>query len=24
VGDCELFAEEFSSVLHRQAHGRDA
>ncbi|MBL7250009.1 protein TolQ [Alloalcanivorax sp. C16-2] len=24
VGDCEVFAEEFSSVLHRQAHGRDA
>ncbi|HCE40146.1 protein TolQ [Alloalcanivorax profundimaris] len=23
VGDCEVFAEEFSSVLHRQAHGRD-
>lgn len=22
VGECELFAEEFSSVLHRQAHGR--
>ncbi|MEY1662410.1 protein TolQ [Isoalcanivorax beigongshangi] len=22
VGDCEVFAEEFSSVLHRQAHGR--
>lgn len=21
VGDCEMFAEEFSSVLHRQAHG---
>ena len=24
LGDCEVFAEEFSSVLHRQAHGRDA
>lgn len=24
VGDCEMFAEEFSSVLHRQVHGRDA
>lgn len=24
VGDCEVFAEEFSSILHRQAHGRDA
>ncbi|ASK34629.1 protein TolQ [Alloalcanivorax mobilis] len=24
VGECEMFAEEFSSVLHRQAHGRDA
>ncbi|GAA5135478.1 protein TolQ [Alloalcanivorax gelatiniphagus] len=24
LGDCEMFAEEFSSVLHRQAHGRDA
>lgn len=23
VSDCEVFAEEFSSVLHRQAHGRD-
>ncbi|KAF0810233.1 biopolymer transport protein TolQ [Alcanivorax sp. S71-1-4] len=22
VGECEMFAEEFSSVLHRQAHGR--
>lgn len=22
IGECELFAEEFSSVLHRQAHGR--
>ncbi len=24
VGDCEMFAEEFSSILHRQALGRDA
>lgn len=24
IGDCEVFAEEFSSILHRQAHGRDA
>ena len=22
IGECELFAEEFSSVLHRQAHSR--
>lgn len=22
LGECEMFAEEFSSVLHRQAHGR--
>ncbi len=22
IGECEMFAEEFSSVLHRQAHGR--
>ena len=24
IGDCEMFAEEFSSILHRQALGRDA
>lgn len=24
MGECEVFAEEFSSVLHRQAHGRDS
>ena len=23
VGDCEMFAEEFSSVLHRQAHAHE-
>lgn len=23
VGDCEMFAEEFSSVLHRQAHSHE-
>lgn len=24
VGECELFSEEFSSVIHRQAHGRES
>jgi biopolymer transport protein TolQ len=24
VGECELFSEEFSSILHRQAHGRES
>lgn len=23
VGNCEMFAEEFSAVLHRQAHSRE-